>query len=228
MPSGNRMQVVGHFARVSLEAIARKIKAAPHRFHGVLGPREREASGRCVTLKRHTEFIGGRLAAKLAFSVAAKKYTGSCPSLSSLDIPPAEASAPRIYYQGIPVGNASISHSGRWAVGFFSFLGRVAVDVEDSIWSGRANQHYFSQVELPQICTEYDARVRWTLKECCFKLAKIPGFDLIQNAVTFCDGARNWVVTAGCPDALRGATLGIFQWGTLVVSVGLVEPVREA
>jgi hypothetical protein len=220
------MQVLGHFARVSLEAIRSKIKFVPHAFDGMLGPSEREAIGHCVTLKRWTEFIGGRLAAKLAFLADTNKYTSSCSLLSLVDIPPSEASAPQIYYQGMPVGSVSISHSGRWAVGLFSSRGRVALDIEDSDWHGAANQDYFSKYELPHIKDEYDARVRWTVKECCFKLVNVPGFDLIENAITICHDSQKWVATS-YSGVLRGVSLGIFKWGTLAVSAGFAEPTQE-
>jgi len=221
MSFGNRMQVLGYFARVSLQAIRRVLAMTPDALDELLGPSEREARKRCVTLKRRTEFVGGRLAAKLAFMAAKKEHMRACTSFCLLDIPPADGRGPKIYYLGARVGNVSISHSGRWAAGLFYCLGAASIDIEDSVWNSKANEHFFSEFELPYIVSEKDARIRWTLKECCLKLANLPSFEF-HSAITICNGAKKWVAVTGHPDALQDALLAVFEWGTLVASIGLL------
>jgi phosphopantetheinyl transferase (holo-ACP synthase) len=222
------MQVLGYFARVSVEAVRERIEMDPAALDGLLSVQEREARKRCLTLKRRAEFVGGRIAGKLAFSVRAKKLVETCTSFCLLEIIQAEGRLPQIYYRGIRLGSVSISHSGRWAAACFSLLGRAAIDIEDSAWNNKRNEHCFCDCELTHIGSEKDARMCWTIKECCLKLANVPDFHVVHDAVTIRDGARKYVALPRHRGALQPALLAVFEWGTLIASIGVLRQERDA
>jgi len=222
LPFGNRMQVMGHFARVSLDAVRNAIEPMPQALDSLLGASELQASRCFVTLKRRTEFLGGRVAAKLAYLAGKKGGTRNFISLSCLDIPLTPGPFPTIYCRGRATATASISHSGRWAVSFVSRCGKGVVDVEDDLWGGRSLDHYFSAFELGQIHNKNDARIRWTLKESCLKLANDPEFDLLMDTTTILDSADRWLVATKHRRLLNGGMLGTFEWGDLAVAIGII------
>jgi hypothetical protein len=216
------MQVLGHFARVSLDAVRNAIDPTSQALESLLGTSELQASRRFLTLKRRTEFFGGRVAAKLAYLANRKGRTKEYVSLSCLDIPPTSGSSPTIYCLGRACGTVSISHSGRWAVSFVSRCGRGVVDVEDDVWGGRSFENFFSAFELGQIQDKNDAQIRWTLKECCLKMANDPEFDLLRDTTTVLDSAHRRLVATKHRKLLHGGVLGTFKWGELAAAIGII------
>lgn len=219
---------MGYMARVSLEPIKHALSVSTGALDEMLGPWELRANRRSITLKRRAEFIGGRVAAKLAFVASSEQSAAGLSSLAALDISRRAGSMPTVYHRGVPVGLASISHSGRWAMAIASPFGRAAIDIEDFDWHGKINEKYFSSYELSEIRDPDEARTRWTIKECCFKLANTSELDLVDELVTVFHGTSRWMAVSRRVPTLEGAVLGVFHWGSFVGAVGVVPKHNSA
>lgn len=214
------MQVMGHFARVALDPIKRALVTEHHCLDHFLGPSERQVFMNCATRKRQAEFIGGRIAVKLAFAIGLRESSGTEVSFSCMDIP-AKRGMVTLYLRGRPMATASVSHSGRWAVAFVPTTGIAAIDVEDNIWQGRTLQECFSPHEWKDIGSQDDARTCWTLKECYAKLFDGSNFDLINDAVVWRSGIQRWIAIRQDHSLSEETAMGIFTWGSLSVCIGL-------
>src|SRR5437899_2796287 len=90
-----------------------------------LGPRERGLWTRCVTRKRQIEFLGGRVAGKLAASMYRVAAGASLQPCRAIDIYPQENGCPVCQYDDGFHHPISISHSNRWALALVSSAGRT-------------------------------------------------------------------------------------------------------
>lgn len=211
---------MGHLARVCLDPIKRALVTDHHCLHQFLGPSERRVFMNCATQKRQAEFIGGRIAVKLAFVIGLRQSHGTEVSFSSIDVP-AKRGLVTLYLRGRAMATASISHSGRWAVAFVPTSGIGAIDAEDDIWQGKTVQECFSPYEWKHIESQHDARTCWTLKECCAKLFGRSNFDLINDVVVWRSGPQRWIAIRQDQPPSDAAVIGTFTWGSLSVSIGI-------
>jgi len=204
---------------VSVEKVASALRASPNTFDSLLAPSEIQVCRRCLTPKRRAEFVAGRLAGKLAFVAEYLPFGLTNIPMSCVEIPHAWGRPPSIFLFDRKIGSVSLSHSGRWAVAFVSLVRKVAVDVEDDLWQNRAVEEFFSSSESTQLEDHNDARLRWTLKECCFKLANDHSFDTFQDAITVvANQGRAVAIPAHWHSLLSTATLGVLNWGSLTVA----------
>jgi phosphopantetheinyl transferase (holo-ACP synthase) len=131
---------------------------------------------RAQTAKRRLEFLGGRLAAKLAVNrcrmAAGEPELGLC----QIEIARKTLGAPQVCCPGYHPA-ISIAHSRTWAVAMAARQ-PCGVDVEDSCSRVCATADYFDQIEIVGAVPSFGVRCVWAAKEAA---AKATGRGLLNN-----------------------------------------------
>ena len=125
------MTLLGYCAVVALSLVARRISDDPCFVDDLLAYRERQLWDRCVTIKRRTEFIGGRLAAKLCATLYRNALGLPPKNLSAIEVYPLYDRRPVCLHDDGLCHSVSISHSHGWAEALVpAGRGRVGLDIE--------------------------------------------------------------------------------------------------
>lgn len=163
---------IGWLALVSLRKLASD-PAAMAAATALLCGGETKLLRRAVTDKRRIEFVGGRLAAKVAVSRCRSAVGEAALQLGQIEIARTATGAPQVRCPGLSPA-VSISHSRHWAVALCA-PNRCGIDVEDECARVRASEDYFDAHELGNSVRTLGARCAWAAKEA---VAKINGRGL--------------------------------------------------
>jgi hypothetical protein len=158
------------------------------------------------TYKRHLEYLGGRMAAKLAASAWLAKH-GSPGRLDwgSLLVCTGPDEQRVCYQNGKYAASVGITHSGRWAAAIAAPGPKVAIDLEDA-QRRRIAAEAFHPLELQNGASAELLREYWTLKETVAKLSGIGiiGFENEIFSYTHC--SQRWIGVLS-PGFFRGRAL---------------------
>jgi phosphopantetheinyl transferase (holo-ACP synthase) len=214
------MKPLGYSALIRLSLLAGAIDNGLD-VSGLLAGRERDLWMRCVTRKRRIEFLGGRIAGKLAANVCRMAASMSPRPWNAIEIYPQENGAPLCKYDDGSSQRISISHSRNWAMALACpYDQAVAIDVEDPGSCIRLQGDMFHEVELSGIRDLAEARVIWTLKEVCGKLTErgLQGRPNEIIAVKLFD--RLWLASPPWMNVSPSTILAAGYCGPLAVAVG--------
>jgi len=145
------------------------------------------------THKRELEYLGGRMAAKLA----AAAWSGKHGSSGSLDwgslLVCAGPDEQRVCYQnGKYAASVGITHSGRWAAAIAMPGPKVALDLEDA-QRRRIAAEAFHWLELQNRASAELLREYWTLKETVAKLSGIGILGFENEIFSYTYGSQRWI-----------------------------------
>jgi holo-[acyl-carrier protein] synthase len=145
--------------------------------------------------RRRLEFLGGRLAAKLA--VNRLRLSMGEPALRGIDVIRSKDGRPVVRSTDGFTPGVSISHTHKWAVAL-AVPGhlRCGIDIEDAASRVRLSCDYFHGAEI-EIASSIGPKRHWVLKEAVAKLEG-RGFDWNPHSVIF-------VPPGSCPDLARSA-----------------------
>jgi phosphopantetheinyl transferase (holo-ACP synthase) len=145
------------------------------------------------THKRELEYLGGRMAAKLAAAAWSAKH-GSPGSLDwgSLLVR-AGLDEQRICYQnGKYAASVGITHSGRWAAAIAMPALKVALDLEDA-QRRKIAVEAFHRLELQNGDSAELLREYWTLKETVAKLLGVGILGFENEIFSYTHGRQRWI-----------------------------------
>jgi phosphopantetheinyl transferase len=145
------------------------------------------------TQKRELEYLGGRMAAKVAAAAWVAKRGGLGTADWGSYLVRAGADEQRVCYQdGKYAASIGITHSGRWAAAIAIPGRRVAMDLEDA-HGRRIAAEAFHKLELQNGASAEMLREYWTLKETVAKLSGkgILGFE--NEIVSYTHDSRRWI-----------------------------------
>jgi phosphopantetheinyl transferase (holo-ACP synthase) len=150
---------------------------------------------KCVTRKREIEFLGGRLAGKLAASAWRRLSGRSWLDWNFLDIH-ADIDGTRICEHDDGASHPiSISHTRAVAVALVSPVNVfVGIDLEGPDSHVRQTNDLFHEIELKQIDSSTEARLRWTIKEAFGKLTGKGIFGYARSLITTNCFDRLWLL----------------------------------
>lgn len=217
------MEALGYSARIRLSLLARALDGGLD-VRGFLAGRECELWVRGVSRKRRIEFLGGRIAGKLAANLSRLAAGMPARPWSAIEIYPQDSGAPLCKYDDGSSHRISISHSHNWAMALACCYERaVAIDIEDAASRIQLRDNMFHAVELQSVRDLAEARFIWTLKEVCGKLTQKglegrPG-DII--AVRLFD--RYWLASPSWMNISPSAVLAAGYCGPLAVAVGFAS-----
>jgi 4'-phosphopantetheinyl transferase superfamily/4'-phosphopantetheinyl transferase N-terminal domain len=185
-----------------------------------LAGREKALWERCATMKRGTEFLGGRLAAKLCAGLYRESRGLPRRPWAEVEIYPRGDGRPFCRHADGLSHPVSISHSGGWAAALVSCSAAgVGIDIEASSFRARALPEMFGPPELSQLAGGEGARRRWTLKETYGKLTGRGVLGHPRDFVTLENEGRLWLALAR-REANPGAVfLASAEKGRLSISV---------
>ena len=189
----NTREVVGYATLLHLPTLSALVQKSYLDVEQLLGMAEKARWHQCATSKRRLEFLGGRLAAKVADRVA--RGRGSSPRFVWSDVQILSDPDGRPYRELRDGSRAqvTISHSGAWVIAVVGSASRtLAVDLEDAKLT-RIGREHLHPLEQFQIRTTEDARLRWCVKEACAKFSGvgIQGYELDIVVLGF--EGRLWV-----------------------------------
>ncbi|WP_050419504.1 4'-phosphopantetheinyl transferase family protein [Bradyrhizobium tropiciagri] len=122
---------------------------------------------RLQTDRRRLEFIGGRLAAKLAIARLSTDNIALC----NIEVARSESGKPVVRGMMGPVTEVSISHTREWAVAL-AVPGQApcGIDIEDRTSRVRLSGDYFHKSEI-ELAARIGPKRHWVLKEALAKLS---------------------------------------------------------
>jgi hypothetical protein len=145
------------------------------------------------THKRELEYLGGRMAAKLAAAAWSAKH-GSPGSLDwdSLLVCAGPDEQRVCYQNGKYAASVGITHSGRWAAAIAMPGPKVALDLEDA-QRRRITAEAFHRLEIKNGTSAELLREYWTLKETVAKLSGkgILGFE--NEIFSYTHDRQRWI-----------------------------------
>jgi len=220
--------VLGYAALIRLAPLRDVIEDGLDPVGTFLGPREEDLWVRCVTQKRKVEFLGGRIAGKLAANMY-RVAAGTFPkSWNAVEIFPQGNGRPVCEHDDGLRHSISISHSSSWALALVSSdRSTVAVDIEDSHSRVRPMADMFHEVEISQIRTLKDARLRWTLKEVYGKLTGWGVQGLTRDIITLRLADGLWLAIPPWISMAESSILAVNHWGPLTVAIGVSARAQE-
>lgn len=165
------MNVIGYAAFVKLAPVVKLLSRESFLTGEFFAARERELWLRCLTRKRKVEYIGGRLAGKIAANVFRLKRGETACGWNEIDIFPRADNRPVCrHFDGLE-HEISISHSNGFAGAIVvSESDAVAIDIENTVSRKLPISAMFSESEINQMESSEDAWRRWTIKEAYCKL----------------------------------------------------------
>lgn len=216
------MITLGHIALIRLAPLARALRASSGAAYAFLSGREIELWERCVTAKRQAEFLGGRIAAKLAVNLHRAASDLAIKHWSQVEIYARPGIAPSCRCDDGACYSVSISHAANSAIAIASTSDRaVAIDVEDSQSRVRSMTEMFHVAERSGIRDLDDACARWTLKEVCAKLAGTGLRGRPHEIATCLIGERLVIVVPSWMTIAHPCILATSSRGSLIISIGL-------
>lgn len=180
--------LLGYVCLVRLERLAQLLpQPGTREICRLLPARGAQWSG-----KRQLEYLGGRMAAKVA---AAASYPLSATTTAGWPafVIRTDIDEQRICeMNGKYAASVGITHSGRWAAAVAVAAGRVALDLED-LQAKEIVGHAFHSLERQQVSSPELFRELWTLKETVAKLSGkgILGYE--NEILTFNHGRKRWI-----------------------------------
>lgn len=215
------MDVLGYCALLKLTLLENSSDDLHHNADVFLSAMEKELWARCVSGKRKTEFLGGRIAGKLAANMY-RVANGFRPSAwPAMSIRPQQNGRPVCQHADGLSHPLSISHTHKYALGLVSSEGRqVGADIEDdaSLVCPRADM--FHDIELAQMQDAGSARLRWTLKEMWGKFTGHGIFNHTHDFITLKHTNRLWLSLPSQWPLAGTEILAAGHLGELAVSVG--------
>lgn len=183
---------------------------------------------RCVTGKRRTEFLGGRIAGKLAANLY-RAANGFGPSAwPAMTIRPQDDGRPLCQHADGLSHPLAISHTHKYALALVSSDGlRVGVDIEDDASRVRPRADMFHDIELAQMQDAGNARLRWTLKETWSKLAGEGIFNHTHDFITLKQMDSMWLSVPSQWSLTGAEILAAGRMGALTVSMGFQSGVER-
>jgi hypothetical protein len=181
-------QVVGYVCLVRLQRLERLLREWKARqTAGIL------QSDSYRTPKRELEYLGGRMAAKLAAAAWLAKH-GSPGSLDwgSLLVCAGPDEQRVCYQNGKYAASVGITHSGRWAAAIAMPGPKVALDLEDA-QRRRISAEAFHRLELQNGASAELLREYWTLKETVAKLSGIGILGFENEIFCYTYGSQRWI-----------------------------------
>ena len=145
------------------------------------------------TYKRDLEYLGGRMAAKLAAAAWLAKHGGpGSLAWGSLLVCTGPDEQRVCYQNGKYAGSVGITHSGRWAAAIAMPGPKVALDLEDA-QRRRIAAEAFHRLEVQNGASAELLREYWTLKETVAKLSGkgILGFE--NEIFSYTHGNQRWI-----------------------------------
>ena len=165
------MSFLGYMVIANLSKIKNAVNNDRFPTERFFGAREKTIWNRCATEKRKIEFLGGRLAAKVAGNVYRLSIGLDTCRWNQIDVFPGDDNTMLCHHFDLVRHSISISHSQEFAAAaIFPGADRVGIDIENIDFSRRALNALFVEPELKQISLLQDARQRWTIKETYGKL----------------------------------------------------------
>lgn len=163
--------VAGYAAFVRLSPIVNLLSNESFLNGEFFARRESELWARCLTRKRKIEYIGGRLAGKIAANIYRLNRGLNPCGWNSMDIFPQADNRPVCEHRDGLRHAISISHSnGRATALVVPESDSVAIDIENTASRKLPVSAMFSEAEIAQIENTDDAWRRWTVKEAYCKL----------------------------------------------------------
>ena len=187
-----------------------------------LSANEKALWTRCVTRKRQVEFLGGRLAGKLAALMGRLSAGYELLNWRDVEILPIGNEAPVCRHADQLCHPVSISHTKHLALAVASLsASQIGVDIEENSWRDYRLMDMFSRVELSQINDPQTARVRWTLKEMYGKLTGTGVLGHIHDLHALSHENSLWLGVSATSLPVRPIMLSTGHWRTLAVSIGV-------
>jgi phosphopantetheinyl transferase (holo-ACP synthase) len=147
------------------------------------------------TEKRRTEFLGGRIAGKLAVNVCRVSNHLSWLRWHDVDIVARDGGMPEAHCGDGVVWQVSVAHCRSTAMACATTRNHeVGIDIEDGQTSVRPYPEMFNLAELHQIGTVEAARQRWVLKEACGKLSGKGILSHVQDVYTYRFLGQLWMI----------------------------------
>lgn len=189
------MAEIGTIAMVNIARMRNAMRADANRVAQLLlSSNERELFARAVTMKRKSELLAGRLAAKCVCMAVRH----SALPLPLLDVRREPGAAPFCLWPDGTRQHVSIAHNEAFALALASSADvPCGIDLEASSRE-LSIEDYFHPIELAQLRRRSDARRCWTLREAWGKLtARGVAEDLERVATVQIGGAWHLCVPHG-------------------------------
>lgn len=218
------MTQIGYYALIRLDPLAVAVDAGSNCVNELLAARERDLWARCIARKRKIEFLGGRLAGKLAANLYRLQSKLAPQPLNAIDIYPETNGAPVCEHSDGVLHPISISHSNGWAGALVSVKGRpVSLDIEGPQSRVRPMVDMFHEAELAQIRGVEDARLRWVIKEAYGKLTGEGILGRTDELVTIRMSNRMWLAVPRANVPKATVMLAGGRHASLSMAVGLID-----
>jgi phosphopantetheinyl transferase (holo-ACP synthase) len=219
--------VLGYCALFKLTLLEEASADLSHTADVFLSALEKEKFMRCVTGKRRTEFLGGRIAGKLAANLYRLANGLGTSAWTAMSICPQENGRPVCQHDDGLSHPLSLSHTHKYALGLVSSAGhQVGVDIEDDASHVRPRADMFHDVELAQMQDTENARLRWTLKETWCKLAADGIFRHTHDFITLKHADNMWLSVPSRWSLTGAEILAAGHIGALTVSMGFQSGVE--
>lgn len=186
--------VAGYAAFVRLSPIAGLLSRESFLTGEFFAPRELELWARCLTQKRKIEYVGGRLAGKIAANIYRLNRGRNPCGWNSIDIFPQADNRPVCLHRDGLRHAISISHSnGRATALVIPESDSVGIDIENTVSRKLPVSAMFSEIEIGQLENRDDAWRRWTIKEAYCKLTGEGILGWEKELITYKMQNRLWL-----------------------------------
>ena len=216
------MRPIGYCVLIRLALFERTCRDRSPLVDSLLSAKEKALWTKCVTEKRRVEFLGGRVAGKLA-ALMDRLAAGFEPlNWRDVEILPTAGGVPVCRHADQLCHPVSISHTKHFALAVASLSAcQVSVDMEENNWRDYPLPDMFSTVELSQIADPQTARLRWTLKEMYGKLTGRGVLGYTHSVHTLSHENSLWLGVPATSLPAKQVMLSTGHWRTLAVSIGV-------